>query len=279
MTSQIFTKVETLGHNHIRLPEWLDDLIYKDVKATHQPCGKDMVVLNWDRKEIIKYLGTYFPRSFAESYCIFSKYLDVKKDDYQDMEVLNIFDFGCGTGGELLGLLWAILENIEVSKINIKALDGNFNGLRILETIIERFKMDFHQGIDLNVMPLQIDDFYDMSIVSNHMPDNNDIIVIFKSICEMASLRQFDEKNPYEHILEIMIDKLNPNGIICLADVSSFNEEQQEWIPKLIDKACRKINATICMKNNDYNEMYNVSHTSKLRDTSKLSWRIIKNSI
>lgn len=46
MNSVAFTNVETLGHNHIKFPMWLDNLIYKETKATHQPCGKDMIVLN-----------------------------------------------------------------------------------------------------------------------------------------------------------------------------------------------------------------------------------------
>lgn len=275
MNSVAFTNVERLGHNHIKLPMWLDSLIYKETKATHQPCGKDMIVLNWDKARIINYLGTYFPRSFTESYCIFTKYFALKKDLYKETSTLNIFDFGCGTGGELLGLLWAIIENIEVANINIKALDGNFNGLRILEDIIARFKVEYHMGVNLHVMPLKIDDIYDMSLVSSRIPDDNDIILIFKSICEMASLRQFEERNPYEHVLRLMLEKINSTGVICLADVSSFNEEQQEWLPKLIDKACQEVKANVFMRNDSYNELYIVSHSRKMNDSSKLSWRLL----
>ncbi len=275
MNPVAFTNVETLGHNHIKLPMWLDSLIYKETKATHQPCGKDMIVLNWDKARIINYLGTYFPRSFTESYCIFTKYFALKKDLFKETSTLNIFDFGCGTGGELLGLLWAIIENIEVANINIKALDGNFNGLRILEDIIARFKVEYHVGVNLHVMPLKIDDIYDMSLVSSRIPDDNDIILIFKSICEMASLRQFEERNPYEHVLRLMLEKINSTGVICLADVSSFNEEQQEWLPKLIDKACQEVKANVFMRNDNYNELYMVSHSRKMKDSSKLSWRLL----
>ena len=204
------------------------------------------MVLNWDKTEIIKYLGTYFPRSFAESYCVFTKYFGEHIDIFVKETSLNIFDFGCGTGGELFGLLFAIIENLSVSTINIKALDGNFNALRLLEDILERFKSNYHREIHLNIMPLIIDDIYDMSVIEPHIPTNNHIILIFKSICEIASLRQFDKRNPYQHVLDIMLNKLTPNGIICLADVSSFNEEQQEWLPKLIDKACKETGSKVC---------------------------------
>lgn len=93
----------------------------------------------------------------------------------------------------------------------------------------------------------------------------------------MASLRQFDERNPYQHVLNIMLNKLSYNGIICLADVSTFNEEQQEWLPKLIDKACKEAGLKVCMRNDNYNEMFFVSHSCKPIDSSKISWRILNN--
>lgn len=269
--------VERLGKNHVRLPMWLDDLIYKKIKASHQPRRSDMVVLNWDIDEIIKYLGTYFPRSFAESYCVFTKYFEKHLNVFANETTLNIFDFGCGTGGDLLGLLFAVKENLSISTINIKALDGNFNALRLLEDILERFKSNYHKGIRLELMPLRIDDIYDMSVIEHHIPDNNHIILIFKSICEIATLRQFGKRNPYKHVLDIMLNKLTQNGIICLADVSSFNEEQQEWLPILIDNACKETGSNVCMKNDNYNEEFYVSHYGKQIDSSKISWRILNN--
>ena len=269
------SKIEILGNNHIKLPQWLDNLIYGDYVAQYQPCCKDLVVLNWNRKEIIQYLGTYFPRSFAESYCIFTKYFTSHKDKYSGKEILNIFDFGCGTGGELLGLLWAIIENLNVSQINIKALDGNPHGLRVLESIVGRFNNEFKRNIEFKPLPIQIDDIYDMSLVIPCIPQENDIILIFKSLCEMASLRQFEERNPYEHILKIMQDRMHSEGIICLADVTTFNKEQQEWLPKLIDKGCREAQTNVIMRNSNFNESFCVSHSKKKNDGSKLCWRIL----
>lgn len=136
------TQVAKLGDNHIKLPQWLDDLIYKDIKANYQPCRSDMIVLNWDKAEIIKYLGTYFPRSFAESYCVFTKYFSEYKDVFVQETTLNIFDFGCGTGGELFGLLFAIIENLSIPTISIKALDGNFGSSDISRdaTVVKRIE-------------------------------------------------------------------------------------------------------------------------------------------
>lgn len=61
------------------LPTWLDTIIFDDLSASYCRQKKDMVVLEWNRDDIKKYLGTYFPRSYAESYCIFSDFFKREK--------------------------------------------------------------------------------------------------------------------------------------------------------------------------------------------------------
>lgn len=271
-------KIDMLGCNHVQLPSLLDDLIFKEFKAEYEPCRKDMVVLHWDNQEIVRYLGTYFPRSFSEAYCIFCKYFDSCGSSYGGLSAVNIFDFGCGTGGELLGLLFAIIEKTHIRAVNIKALDGNQHALRILETIVDKFNTKFDGDVMCSVISIEIDDIYDMSLTSEHIRENNDIILVFKSICEMASGRQFEERNPYHHVLQIMLSKLTSNGIICLADVTSFNEEQEAWLPNLIDKACVEMNVDILMRNCGYNEVFYVSHSGRKCDKSKIAWRILSSN-
>ena len=93
---------------HITLPKWLDDLLFNKLSASYCRKNKDLVVLDWGHKDILEYLGTYFPRSFAESYCIFSKYLNDNRQKCLDNAELSVFDFGCGTGGELSGFIIAV---------------------------------------------------------------------------------------------------------------------------------------------------------------------------
>ena len=64
-----------------------------------------MTNIDDDKAKTLNYLGTYFPRSYAESYCIFSEYFKSNNSDFADKEELSIFDFGSGTGGEIIGLL------------------------------------------------------------------------------------------------------------------------------------------------------------------------------
>ena len=64
--------MSSIQDRHITLPKWLDDLLFNKLSASYCRKNKDLVVLDWGHKDILGYLGTYFPRSLAESYCIFS---------------------------------------------------------------------------------------------------------------------------------------------------------------------------------------------------------------
>ena len=61
----------------VTLPSWLDDYIYGEWGAIYEP-RPDEVVLNPEQPyDFVKlYLGTYFPRSYSEAYCIVNNLLD-----------------------------------------------------------------------------------------------------------------------------------------------------------------------------------------------------------
>ena len=90
---------------NVVLPQWLDDLIFNELDAKYCRSNSDMTVIDWDRNDVLNYLGTYFPRSFAESYCIFQEYFARFTPQVLQKEELKIFDFGCGTGGEIVSVL------------------------------------------------------------------------------------------------------------------------------------------------------------------------------
>jgi hypothetical protein len=58
----------------VQLPIWLDEIIYNEFGAVYEPRPQD-VEYNPDQQfEFVQlYLGTYFPRSYAEAYCIMSR--------------------------------------------------------------------------------------------------------------------------------------------------------------------------------------------------------------
>lgn len=261
----------------MKLPDWLDKYLFEELGAKYLPSYSDMTNIHDDKEKVLNYLGTYFPRSYAESYSIFSKYFDSHFTEYCNREELSVFDFGCGTGGEIIGLLTVLNEKFtSLKKVRIVALDGNHNALRKYESILHLIKQNSNFAIDNCVYPTPIEDFYDLSIVDEIMEEQFDIIMTFKAICEFVTEQEFENKNPYEHIVEFMLPKLKDNGIILLEDVTTKNSVSQEWLPKMMDKGLNAIDCDVVYENEGYNQTYMITHSHKSNDVSKVAWRIIK---
>jgi len=219
-----------------------------------------------------------FPRSFAEAYIIFRKFLSVRNHVYEDEKELSVFDFGCGTGGELAGFMMAVADVLpQVKKITIHALDGNHHALRFLEVILQTVSKRTGITLTTRIQPVSIDDYYDLKIIKNIAGQNFDFIITFKAICEFVTKKQFFTQNPYEYFLNTFLPKLGLNGVICIADISTRNRIANEWLPKMIDRgALSCVNAHLLDKNDYYNVSCTVNHSRKFNDLSKITWRIYK---
>ena len=261
----------------ITLPDWLDQFIYDELNGVFCKSNKDMVVIDWGKDDVLKYLGTYFPRSYTEAYCIVSQYLDVANPFSEKTEV-SLFDFGCGTGGEIIGTIMAIVEkNPHLQHINILALDGNYFALRTFEKILMKYCTKSSIHITYKVIPLEIDDFYDLSILDSIINQKFDIVISFKTICEFVTKQRFEQTNAYTHIAEFFLPRINSGGILLLADVTTYSNVSQEWLPHMMDEGLAKAGCKVVAKNNGYNQAFFVTHSKVKEDVSKIAWRLILN--
>lgn len=259
------------------LPRWLDDLIFKELNAKYCPRYADMTNIDDNKEKTLNYLGTYFPRSYAESYCIFSEYFKANKTTYENKKELSIFDFGSGTGGEIIGLLTVLNEQLpNLKKVRIVALDGNQDALRIYEKVLLKFCNQSDFDIDNHSASIYIEDFYDLHILDQVLNKKYDIIISFKAICEFVTKNQFEQQNAYEHISKFLVPKLNKGGIMLLEDITTYNNTSQEWLPKMMDKGVKTTDCNVVLRNDGYNQTYTISHSNKLNDISKVAWRMIK---
>lgn len=266
-----------MDNKSVILPKWIDDLIFRVLSAKYSRKNKNLIVLEWKEDEILTYLGTYFPRSFAESYCIFSEYFSKFKHQYEANTSISLFDFGCGTGGEIIGFIVAVSELLpNIETIELRALDGNVHELRCLEIILAEAASITGLKIESRFMPIIIDDFYDMDVVTEVITQKYDFIITFKAICEFVTKKQFEERNPYEHVINTFLSKLSEIGIVCIADITTYNEISKEWLTKMLDTASEICDVTIINRNQGYNEEFLVSHSLKKYDKSKIAWRIYK---
>ena len=265
----------------IDLPQYLDSYIYKVCKANYCPSYSDMMNIRDDRARTLTYLGTYFPRSFAESYYIFSNLIKKTPSFFVSKEELTILDFCCGTGGEIIGMLTAFNESIPTLKrLNIVLLDGNKHALKICEKVLREFKDKYNPTFSIKhkVSQITIDDIYDMKVTCSILEESYDIILTFKALCEFVTGQQFDDKNPYMHFADVFLPKLNENGLLIIEDITTKNDVSQEWLPKMMDTGLKKNSLSIIDRNDDFNQTIYVSHSEKKNDASKVAWRIIKNN-
>lgn len=260
----------------VRLPQWLDEYIFTQLNASYCPANTDMTVIDWDKSNVLNYLGTYFPRSYAEAYCIYSNFFSTHFDNWQHKKSISVFDFGCGTGGEIIGLLETVAKYLPcVEQIKITAFDGNQDALRLFERIIQIYSERVQIDIQYRVIPVTIDDFYDLTILDTLLTEKYDIIMSFKAICEFVTKERFEKQNAYEHIARFLLSKLNDDGIVVLVDVTSYNGVSQEWLPCMMDKGLKAAGCNVASKNDGYNQAFFVSHSRRKCDVSKVAWRII----
>lgn len=261
----------------LQLPQWLDNLIFEQLGAKYCRSNADMTVVDWDKNDVLNYLGTYFPRSYAESYCIFSNYFKKHSEQFTNMAELSIFDFGCGTGGEIVGLLTVLSEYYpNVKKVRIVALDGNDNALQLYDNVLLELKKHIEPKIESHSAHLRIDDFYDLNVLNNVLRRKFDLIISFKAICEFVTKQQFEQNNAYEYIAKFLMPKLTDCGIMLLVDVTTYNNTSKEWLPKMLDRGLTAANCRIINKNEGYNQSFSISHSRIARDVSKVAWRMVR---
>lgn len=259
----------------VTLPSWLDKFIFTDLGAYYCRSNSDMLVIDWTPDQILGYLGTYFPRSYTEAYCIFKQYLQTETW-FDSKDTLDLLDFGCGTGGEIIGLATAIAEvKPNVKHLRVKAIDGNQYALNRFCDVKNEFNKHHNLQIVSEPSAIEIDDFYDLSILDSVLDTNYDIVISFKAVCEFVTKQQFEKKNAYEHLAKFMLPKMLESGVMLLVDVTTKNCVVQEWLPDLMDSGLKNAEASVFGRNPHNNVSFVVNHSRQRGDISKVAWRLV----
>lgn len=137
------------------LPEWLNEWIkgedaFYEVDREQIKDGRELIDygIRW-------YLGSYFPKSFAEAYIIFSDLFSNSsyKSIIQEKEELSVLDIGCGTGGDTIGLISAIITSLpKIKKIKVLACDYCEEALLSLSKLI----LFFNRSIGKKVVEIDL---------------------------------------------------------------------------------------------------------------------------
>lgn len=278
--------------SHVQLPKWLDDYIFQNLGAVYSPDHNRFDYnLDLDKDENHIYLGTYFPRSFAESYSIFRNLLKVAaiNDIYSTKSELNILDVGSGTGGDCLGLLCALEECYDnITHITILCIDGNTEALHILEDIINFYSQRSKIQIILITEEVLIDDVLYKGKNIYKLPANTlfDFVTSSKMVCELV---KNGHNNAYYDYTKKFLPLLSDEGVFLLLDVTT-KHNGITYNPILLNKGvnmailemdqyktispipCRKY---ACTCNCFTQKIFSIEHTRRNIDTSKVAYRIV----
>ncbi len=145
------------------LAPWLDSYIYDRIGASYDPRYKRFAY-NDDltEEEARIYLGTYFPRSYAEHFLIFENLLSnpIFRAKYEAKRHLSVFSIGAGTGGDIVGMLTAIDKFLPSSiGITLVALDANQNSLALQKDVIDRYSTISSRDISLTQVCYKIEGY------------------------------------------------------------------------------------------------------------------------
>lgn len=129
-------------------PKCFDDFIFEQQGTTYKPDREKVLNnLNADHNDAHQYLGTYFPRSFVESFCLYDYIFGSfgLRTIRSGKSELTICDVGVGSGGATYGLIWALRKYLygdpSFKKIRVLGLDGNEKSLEIFVKLKSEVKL------------------------------------------------------------------------------------------------------------------------------------------
>lgn len=283
---------------HKVLPQWLDNIIYNKFEAIYEPHPQD-VVYNPDQPyEFVRvYLGTYFPRSYSEAYCIVNNLLENSNfyASISALEEINILDFCCGTGGEIIGLIDVLQSNLpHLKRINIDAFDANPDAIRFLYHLMETVVESGHVNLSININPqgLFVSSEQELSELVNLTNVQYHFVVSFKALNEFVQHGTFANKNVYSLVSSNFLPLLSDVGVFILSDVTTKLNDSAIFYPQVLNVG---INSIVNSGNNEFKTLYpypcyfnevacngcymqdvfTVSHSKKKNDVSKVVYRVI----
>ncbi len=272
------------------LPHWLDKKIFNDHQAIYAPEHERYEYnLDLNEEELKVYLATYFPRSYAEMFCIVDNLLQnkcLKETMVQDE--ISVLDCGCGTGGEILGLIIAIGKHLPHAKINVTAIDGNAGALLILKDLVESNPNKKVQ-VGLRTLSQTLSTSEDVEKLASGK-ENYHFVLCDKMVCELIS-KEVLPTNAYAIMAKMLATYLHENGLLIMLDVTTKDERSGYFYPQLMNSAINDYvgkNRTIetllplscacydgCSDLCFMQQTFSVSHSHKLHDESRVCYRVL----
>lgn len=282
------------------------EYLYDELDAKYLKIPNDVELnLDNDENKNLIYLGTYFPRSFTESYNIYKNLFDNEKiyNRFNKKKIIRILDIGSGTGGSLFGLLQVLMEKFSGKTFEIISIEGNKNACELQLKLLKSFKkfVPLKNRFKASVYNMRFKDKDEVEIKLSKLGLNSriDIMQSFKVVNEFYRKDYKNNKGMYSHLLFLGDKWLKKSGVLCIVDVTNkinngqyasiiFNEEVKKFLGKVkadlvyILPRCCAVNYKQCSKG-EYcfsKREFRIVLKNGNTDTSKINYKVfIKNKL
>ena len=262
------------------LPTWLDEYIYQEKSSEFGQLYDRFMARDLSQEELSgRYLGTYFPRSYAESRSIFTNCFNACQDCLKDKTEVSILDFGCGTGGDLFGLIDAIMDcRPAVRVLTIFWCDVSDAARSVFCQLITKWRQQ-NTGLKLSGKAFihdvhAIDDFRSHTQAASRVcPAGYDIVTSFKAINELYQ----DGYNgqPYKDFYDVFWPLVKNNGAFCIEDLTFRypDEPTGVWIPDLLGRISPPLSARP-FNNSTEHHQFPVQTSRNPNDFQKVTYKL-----
>lgn len=281
----------------INLPKYLDKLIFGSYfRAVYRPDYRFYSYnKNLNEEELLTYLGTYFPRSYCESFCIFTELFS--NEDYkqriQKEESITILDIGCGSGGEILGLLELVEQTSPQNMpVDVYTYDGNAQAQDILMDLIGQFQKGTNTSRQIQVYTniKEIVNESSFSAIAREIETVHFDFILCNKMCnELISRHNISDA--YYDFCKCFSPCLKENGVLCILDVTTKEEDSGCFYPMILNQQVNRFTRSnpyfstllplSCANHSECNvscftgRKFYVSHSMKDNDLSKVAFRLI----
>jgi hypothetical protein len=287
--------------SHVCLPEWIDNQVFYSFDALYAPSGNAREFdnnLNLSKDQLKIYLGTYFPRSFAETYSIFNNLFSnpTVLEKYDQQKAIEICSVGAGTGGDLLGLLTAISNSFKmITNVSITAIEGNEDALAIAGSLIVLAKQ--HYGFDVKLMSLN-HIFANVEAAEKLISRSDiqyDFVLTSKLLNELISSGNRGCGDSYYDFARCFLPYLKSEGFCLILDITSKANNLDEFYPRLLNEQINRalqemdefktllpLSCSLyerqCSEKCFTQKSFFVTHSQQIEDRSKVCYRLIGRS-
>ena len=145
-------------------------------------------------------------------------------------KVINILDLGCGTGGDIVGLLSALCGQLPSADINVRAFDANETALRYMSDVVQAFAYTACRRISIQPECIDVGSESVLKSMAESVGNTRfDYILCCKACNELWS--DGIVKQPYLTAAESFSAKLKDYGAMLILDVVSKPDGCPEYLP------------------------------------------------